>query len=183
PDGLGERVFPRRQCRGDGMSDDRVIEGVPGPGRIGRVAPGDILHPTARRLPDHVALIEGERKTTYAELEALANRFAHHLRATLPAGAKVTSACNNSTEFVAVIFGILKAGMVWVPINTMLGVADAAYIAAHAGAALAVVDAEIHAVPERRALFADRGIPVVLVGAKGAPPAGAATFEESREGG
>jgi non-ribosomal peptide synthetase component E (peptide arylation enzyme) len=56
------------------MSKSRVVERVPGPGRIGRVAAGDILHRAARHLPDHPALIGGERQTTYAELEAMANR-------------------------------------------------------------------------------------------------------------
>jgi long-chain acyl-CoA synthetase len=144
------------------MSDTDLVEGVPGPGRIGRVAAGDILHRTARRLPQRVAVVEGERQTTYGVLEAMVNRFAHYLLARgLEKGAKVASVCNNSTEFIAVIFGILKAGMVWVPVNTVLGVKDARYIAEHSGASLVVMDDDLHAIAERREIFTELGIDVI----------------------
>jgi len=154
------------------MSDTDLVEGVPGPGRIGRVAAGDILHRTARRLPGRVAVVEGERRTTYGELEAMANRFAHCLLARgLGKGAKVASLCNNSTEFVAVIFGILKAGMVWVPVNTVLGINDARYIAEHSGGSLVVMDDDLHAVAERREIFTGLGIDVVVNAVNGKPKA------------
>ena len=46
----------------EGMSNLHTIGGVPGPGRIGRVAAGDILHRSARRFPERVAIVEGEKK-------------------------------------------------------------------------------------------------------------------------
>ena len=145
------------------MSNLHTIGGVPGPGRIGRVAAGDILHRSARRFPERVAIVEGERRTTYAGLDRSANRFAHYLLASgLEPGTRVTTACNNSTDFVTCIFGILKAGMVWVPINTMLGIEDARYILQHSEAALAVVDDDIYDNPEKRALFDSQRTPIIV---------------------
>lgn len=166
------------------MNDSVTVEGVPGPGRIGRVAAGDILHRSARRFPARVAIVEAERQTTYAELEASANRFAHHLVARgLSAGARVATLCNNSTEMVVSIFGILKAGMVWVPINTMLDVDSVRYIAEHSNVAVAVIDDDIYAKPERRAFLSDLGIaPIVnrLVGET--LPRDVLTFSKALEG-
>ena len=49
--------------------------GVPGPGRIGRVAIGDILKRAAQRFPDRVAVSDGERCVSFAEIERDANCF------------------------------------------------------------------------------------------------------------
>src|SRR5260370_8361451 len=98
-----------------------TINGVPCPGRIGRVAIGDLLHRTARRHPSRIALTEGERKTTYAELDAAANRFAHFLLSLgLESGAKVATICNNSTDFVAAIFVTHKPGTDYTSVITVL---------------------------------------------------------------
>jgi len=43
------------------------------------------------------------------------------LEARGPSGEKISTICNNSVEFVKALFGIHRAGLVWVPINTMLG--------------------------------------------------------------
>ena len=92
------------------------IEGVPGPGRIGRVAIGDVLHRAARRFPDKVALADAGKHTTYRELDQMANRCANYfLSRGLQKGDKVSTICSNSTAFAAVLYGIHKAGLVWVP--------------------------------------------------------------------
>ena len=51
------------------MTDLAATGGVPGPGRIGRVAVGDILRRAARRFPDRIALTDGARQVTFTELE------------------------------------------------------------------------------------------------------------------
>ena len=79
------------------------IEGVPGPGRIGRVAIGDVLHRAARRFPDKVALADAGKHTTYRELDQMANRCANYfLSRGLQKGDKVSTICSNSTAFAAV---------------------------------------------------------------------------------
>ena len=138
-------------------------EDVPPPGRIGRIAVGDLIRRTARRLPQRIALAEGDRRTTYAELDALSNRFADHLlRLDLGAGARVATICNNSTEFVIALFGILKAGLVWVPVNTVLTPRDARYIVEHSGVRAVVVDSAIYARPEWREIVDGLGAELIL---------------------
>lgn len=144
---------------------------------IGRVALGDLLRRSAARSGERVALIEGERRTTYAELDATANRFANHLLGRgLGRGAKVAMLCNNSTAMVAAIFGIQKAGLVWVPINTMLGADDVDYILGHAEVALVVIDDSLLANAGLAALLDRLALPRVVVELAGTAPAGATTF-------
>ena len=71
------------------MTHRAATGGVPGPGRIGRVAIGDLLKRAAQRFPDRVAVTDSERRVTFAELERDANRFANYLvgRGGLPQGA------------------------------------------------------------------------------------------------
>jgi non-ribosomal peptide synthetase component F len=61
------------------MSNLNDTGGVPGPGRIGRVAIGDLLKRAAQRFPDRTAVTDGERRVTFTELECDANRFANYL--------------------------------------------------------------------------------------------------------
>ena len=116
------------------MTNLAATGGVPGPGRIGRVAIGDLLERAAARFPDRTGCSPTARGAlTFAELERDANRFANYLVARgLKPGEKISTICNNSVEFVKALFGIHRAGLVWVPINTMLGPADMDYILDHA---------------------------------------------------
>src|SRR6202045_3089153 len=133
------------------MTNLAATGGVPGPGRIGRVAIGDLLKRAAQRFPDRVAVTDGERRVTFAELERDANRFANYLVGRgLKPGEKVSTICNNSVEFVKALFGILRAGLVWVPINTMLGPADMDYILDHAEVNFALIDDNLYAQADRR---------------------------------
>lgn len=146
--------------------------GVEGPGRIGRVAIGDILRRSARRFPDRTALTDGEQVATYAQIDADANRFAHHLLASgLSPGEKVAAVCNNSIDFVTVIFGVHRAGLVLVPVNTMLGAEEMRFILTHAEVRLVVIDDYLYAQPERRAVLDDLGLPLIAVDIAGAAAA------------
>ena len=134
------------------MTNLAATGGVPGPGRIGRVAIGDLLKRAATRFPDRVALTDGPRRVTFTELERDANRFANYLVARgFKPGDKISTINNNSVEFVKALFGIHRAGLVWVPINTMLGPSDMDYILDHAEVRFALIDDNLHAQPERRA--------------------------------
>lgn len=72
----------------------------------------------AARTPDAVALICGDERTTYAELDRLANRFAHLLLAHgVGADEPVGVATGRSTGMVAAVLGVLKAGAAYVPLD------------------------------------------------------------------
>src|SRR5262249_23104895 len=151
--------------------------GVPGPGRIGRVAIGDLLKRAARRFPDRVAVTDSARRVTFTELERDANRFANYLVARgLKPGEKISTICNHSVEVVKALFGIHRAGLVWVPINTMLAPADMDYILGHAEVRFALIDDNLHAQAERRAALEARGMELIAIDLAGS--ARAAGLEE-----
>jgi len=71
------------------------------------------LEESARRTPDAVAVIEPTRRTTYRELDRMANRFGHLFRQHgVERGDRVVIALDNSLEMVAAYLGALKAGAV-----------------------------------------------------------------------
>src|SRR5438552_6925764 len=166
------------------MSSLAATGGVPGPGRIGRVAIGDLLKRAAQRFPDRVAVTDGERRVTFTELERDANRFANYLVSRgLKPGEKISTICNNSVEFVKALFGIHRAGLVWVPINTMLPPDDMDYILDHAEVRFALIDDNLHAQPDRRATLAKRGIDLIAVDLTGkAAAAGLENFSDLLKG-
>src|ERR1700735_5465083 len=166
------------------MSDLAATGGVSGPGRIGRVAIGDLLKRAAQRFPDRVAVTDGERRVTFTEIERDGNRFANYLVARgLKPGEKISTICNNSIEFVKALFGIHRAGLVWVPVNTMLGPADMNYILDHAEVKFALIDDNLHAQADRRAALQSRGMALIAVDLNGQAVAqGIESFNDLLEG-
>ena len=78
----------------------------------------DFLQDSAERFPDKAALICDNRRLTYAEIEARANRLAHALIAHgVQRGDRVAVFLPNSVETVVAIFAILKAAAVFVVVN------------------------------------------------------------------
>ena len=133
-------------------------------GRIGRIALGDLIGRAARTCGDEIALVDDDVRLSYRALDEESDRFARYLLAQgLQRGERVAMVCVNSYRFVIAMFGIHKAGLVWVPINTMLAPADIAYVAEHAEAKLALIDAPLYAnVSLRKALEAVVPTMVVL---------------------
>jgi len=130
---------------------------------LNRIALGDTLHRSARKFGDRTALVEGAQRISYARLDAASNQFAHHLQVSgLEAGDKVAMICNNSIQFLVAAYAILKAGLVWVPVNTMLAPADIRYILEHSEAALVVVDDQLFANPSLRDALDQLQLPVRL---------------------
>lgn len=78
----------------------------------------DFLENSAERTPDKEALICGPARLTYAQIDAMANRFANYLRANdIGRGDRVILYLPNSIELVVGLFGTLKAGGVFVVVN------------------------------------------------------------------
>ncbi len=98
------------------------------------------LEDSADSYPDKVALVCGERRVTYREVEMLANRQAHALIAAgVKRGDRVVIYLDNSVEAVAAIFGVLKANAVFVVVNPATKPDKLAYLIADCGAT-AVID-------------------------------------------
>ena len=82
----------------------------------------------AALTPDRMAVIFGDRRLTYAQLEAAASQVAHGLVGMgIRPGDHVALACPNLPYFPIAYFGILKAGAVVVPLNVLLKPAEIAY--------------------------------------------------------
>jgi long-chain acyl-CoA synthetase len=114
---------------------------VSGPGRIGRVALPDIVRRSARKSPKNVAIVDGAIRATYADLDADVDRLANALIGRgLAKGERVATLCANSYALVVAMFGIQRAGLVWLPINHSLRAADVDYILEHAEPRFVVVD-------------------------------------------
>lgn len=77
-----------------------------------------LLTETADRDPDQPAVVGSKHCLTYGELDALSNQIAHQLRADgIRCGDRVGIFLTKSTTAVAALFGVQKAGAVYVPVD------------------------------------------------------------------
>lgn len=81
----------------------------------------DILRRTARRTPERPAIHFLDRTWTYQNLDKASSKVANHLiELGLEKGDRVAVFGKNSDSYILLWFGILKAGLVQVPINYAL---------------------------------------------------------------
>jgi natural product biosynthesis luciferase-like monooxygenase protein len=96
-----------------------------------------------RATPDLVAVVWRDESVTYRELNARANRLAHHLRSL---GANTTSrvgiCLHRSVDMVIALMGVLKAGAAYVPLDPTYPRERLAYIAEDAAIATVIADAD-----------------------------------------
>ncbi|WGL52242.1 long-chain fatty acid--CoA ligase [Nocardioides sp. BP30] len=87
-----------------------------------------LLERGASEHPERDAIVIGETRLTYAQVDALANQVAGLLveRGIRP-GDKVALTSPNTPYFTIVYFGILKAGAAVVPLNVLLKAREVAY--------------------------------------------------------
>ena len=103
-------------------------------------------HAAAKAHAARVALIDlstpAPREVTYRELEERLDRCAAMLtQAGLKPGDTLAMAIGNRFEFVEVMYGAMRAGIVPVPLNTRLGADTLAYILENSACRGAVIDA------------------------------------------
>jgi len=109
---------------------------------INRVAIGDIIRRNASRFPEKIAIVDGLREITYQELDELTNQFANFLlNSGFKKGDTIASICGNSWEYVVAFNGIAKAGLIWVPMNPGISVAEKLYILKQVEAKMILADA------------------------------------------
>ncbi len=87
-----------------------------------------VLENSARELPDKTAVVFGDMRFSYAQINGAANQVANGLVAAgIQPGDKVALSCPNLPYFPIVYYGILKAGATVVPLNVLLKRREIAY--------------------------------------------------------
>jgi long-chain acyl-CoA synthetase len=87
-----------------------------------------LLEQTSRLHPQRTAIVNGDKRLTYAQVNAAANQVANLLVSWgIEPGDRVAISCPNLPWFSIVYYGILKAGAVVVPLNVMLKGQEIAY--------------------------------------------------------
>jgi fatty-acyl-CoA synthase len=118
---------------------------------VGTGKPAIILHPAGTVI-------------TFDELEARANRLAHYFRQQgLREGDAVAILMENNEHMHAVMWAARRSGLYYVPINTHLTPAEAAYIIDNSGASAIVGSAALRKVCENLGEHLPDGLPATLL--------------------
>ena len=86
----------------------------------------------AERWPERAFLVDGEGALSYAAARASSHRIANALaRAGFAAGTKAAVYSANAARSFECVMGIIRAGLVWVPINVRNSIEDSAFTLAN----------------------------------------------------
>ena len=112
----------------------------------------DFLRRPAELWPDKIAIVDGERRISYAEYQERANRLSHALLGLgIGSGDRVCILSPNSHFFLESFYATSQIGAILVPLNYRLVAADYEYILNHAGVRAVLVDYEhTHVIDEIR---------------------------------
>lgn len=101
------------------------------------------LTAAAAATPDALACVDSSGRSTFAELEARANRWAHAFhRSGLRRGDHAVLFMNNGNMMYSVVWAALKAGLYFTPLPTRSTDAELERLAAHFSRSTVVVDSE-----------------------------------------
>ena len=132
---------------------------------------GDLPRRTARRTPDKLAVVDGDVRLTFAELDAVVDRAAAALVAAgLAPGDRVALLSHNC--WVRVLnFATARVGVVLVPINFMLGRDEISYILDHSHAKAFVVEDALVPVADRAVAVSSGSVTTRVVVRRSGEPA------------
>jgi long-chain acyl-CoA synthetase len=139
-----------------------------------------ILRESTKSGPDKPLMYFSDRSFSYAEVDELSGRVAASLLDLgLRPGQSVALQLPNLPQFLFAYFGILKAGLVMVPLNPLLRAAEVAYHLADADAAL-LITFDLFAAEAVKAAQEVGDIPTYVVTSPGisTPPEGTHHFDE-----
>jgi long-chain acyl-CoA synthetase len=106
----------------------------------------------ARATPDKAAIICGEERLTFGELDQTTDRLANALRSKgVGIGDRVAIQLHNTVEFARAFMAVTKAGGISVPVNTRLAPGEIAYILADSAPKAVFVSDETREVFEKAA--------------------------------
>jgi long-chain acyl-CoA synthetase len=121
----------------------------------------ELVRRAAQQRPDHVALIDGPRRLTWAELDRQVTGAALALAVTgLADGDRVALQLGTSIDFALLYLGANRAGLVVVPVNPAYTLPELAHVLSDSGAGLLVTS---------NAAAVDADVPEVVFAAEDAP--------------
>jgi fatty-acyl-CoA synthase len=130
------------------------------PSRV-ELSPLNFLKRAAETMGERTAVIHGERRYTYGELEARCNRLASALwNRGIERNDRVAVLCPNTPALLEAHYGVPLAGAILVAINTRLSRDEVAYILEDSGSKILVVDHELQKMVEGVDL---KGIETIVV--------------------
>jgi long-chain acyl-CoA synthetase len=100
----------------------------------------DVVRDAAAGHGDKSALVDGDRRVTWSELDRLVDRYARGVGADGEPGDRIGILLPNSIDFAVAYFGTLRAGRVAVPLNPAYTGGELSQQATDAGIGLAIVD-------------------------------------------
>ncbi|SCZ23105.1 class I adenylate-forming enzyme family protein [Afifella marina] len=152
----------------DGAMPPENTQGPAGPQSAGMSAPSsDVrIHGLAKnfnelsnRVPERVFAHTPEGPLTFGELSSRADAMISHLSAQgVRAGDRVIVMMRNSPASLALIFGLMRAGMIWVPTNPALVGDGLAHAIKLVEAAIVVCDPNLVETVEHCGATAEKGI-------------------------
>ena len=129
------------------MFDEQLTQTI---ARARQQSLGDLLHRTALRHPDRLALVFGERRDTFSELDAECNRVANALAGRgVSQGERVAILSRNHRAFVVLYVALARIGVIAQPINFMLNADEVAYLLGHSEAMGLIVEDALVGVAEK----------------------------------
>ncbi len=110
----------------------------------GRTTIGDLFHRRVPAQPTRLAVIDGKRALSYAELDERSNRLAHALGARgLTRGARVAVLARNCLEYLEIELAAAKIGVIVAALNWRLGERELTHSVQLVAPALLIVQAEL----------------------------------------
>jgi len=136
---------------------------------------GDLLSQNCIRMPDAAALIDGDRTTTWRELQDRANRLASSLQA-MGHGrhSRVATIVPNDTTAIELLYGLAIGGVVGIPVNYGLTLPEVEQLLADSAPQAIIVDGQF---VERLQTVLDAAKATVIVKG-GAPLPGWIAYED-----
>jgi fatty-acyl-CoA synthase len=129
------------------------------------LTPTSFLLRSGRVYADRTAVIDGERRYTYAELLDRCLRLGGALRNMgIPEGGRVAVLAPNTHVLLESHYGVPFAGAVLVALNTRLTASDLAFIVGHSGAQVLIYDYEFEGVARDIAAQVGGGLRLVRAG-------------------
>jgi len=110
-----------------------------------------LLRSAALRAPDAIAVVDGERRIRFADLDAAVDRVAAHFAALgLVAGDRIALLLDNRPEFLIATMASARIGAIVVPMNIRQRLPETLYALNDSGAALLIHEADLSAEIPRR---------------------------------